>query len=98
LEIKQTIEFEDILQERIQELNLKSKKSNNLRESDILINEIDTLESVLGRLSELEYGDIARAIEIAEGNKNLKQAKQLREGLCNIHDIELLSYKDNFCL
>jgi hypothetical protein len=46
LEMMQTIEFENTLQERAQELNLTLKESNNLRESDILINEIDTLESV----------------------------------------------------
>jgi hypothetical protein len=67
-------------------LNLKN--SNNLRESDVLINEIDTLESTLGRLSDLKYDDIARAIEIAEAKKNFKQAKHLREQLCDIHDIE----------
>jgi len=32
---------------------LKLKDCNNLRESDILINEIDTLESILGHLSDL---------------------------------------------
>jgi hypothetical protein len=37
------IEFENSLQERIQELNSKLKDCDNLRESDILINEIDTL-------------------------------------------------------
>ena len=56
LEMMETIEFENTLQERVQELNLKLKDSNNLRESDILINEIDTLESILGRLSDLKYG------------------------------------------
>jgi hypothetical protein len=66
LEMMQTIEFENTLQERVQELNLKLKDSNNLRESDILINEIDMLESVLGRLSNLKYGDKVRAIEMAE--------------------------------
>jgi hypothetical protein len=67
---------------------LKLKESNNLRESDILINEIDTLECVLGHLSDLKYGDKARAIEIAEANKNFKQANRLREELCKIHDME----------
>jgi hypothetical protein len=86
-ELTDTIEFEHALKERIEELNVKLKNSNNLRESDILVNEIDTLESVLGRLSDLKYGDIARAIEIAEANKN-KQAKRLREELCDIHDME----------
>jgi hypothetical protein len=66
---------------------LKLKDSNELREFDILINETDTLESILGHLSDLKYGDIARVIEIAEANKNLTQAKRLRE-LCDIHDME----------
>jgi hypothetical protein len=42
------IEFENTLQERVEELNLKLKDSNNLRESDILINEIDTLRVFWG--------------------------------------------------
>ena len=74
-----TIEFENTLQERVQKLNLKLKDCNNLRESDVLINEIDTLESILGRLSDLKYGDKARAIEIAEANSDFKQAIRLRK-------------------
>ncbi|MGA6990064.1 MAG: hypothetical protein WBX81_06590, partial [Nitrososphaeraceae archaeon] len=38
LEIMDTIEFENSLQERVQELNLKLKDCNNLRESGVLIN------------------------------------------------------------
>ena len=81
LELTDTIEFENTLNKRIEELNLKLKESNNLRESDILINEIDTLESVLARLSDLKYGDKARASEIAEAdnNNNFKQAIRLRK-------------------
>ena len=74
LDLADCIEFENILQNRIQELNLKLKESNNLRESDVLINEIDTLESILGRLADLKYGDKVRAIEIAEANHDFKQA------------------------
>jgi hypothetical protein len=48
LEMMETIEFENTLQQRIQELKLKLKDCDNLRESDILINEIDTLDSTLG--------------------------------------------------
>jgi hypothetical protein len=84
----QTIEFENILQERIQELKLKLKDSDDLRESDILINEIDTLESVLGRLSDLKYGEKARAIEVAEANHNYKQANRLRKQIIKIQDLE----------
>jgi hypothetical protein len=63
---------------------LKLKDSNNLRESDILINEIDTLESVLVRLSDLKYGDKTRAIEMAEANNNYQQANRLRKQLIKI--------------
>ena len=88
LELADTIEFETILHSRIQELNLKLKDSNNLRESDILINEIDTLESILGRLSDLKYGDKARAIEIAEANNNYQQANRLRKQIIKLQDME----------
>ena len=88
LEAADTIEFEDILKDRTNELNSKLKESSNLRESDTLFNEIDTLESVLGCLSDLKYGGKARAIEIAEANNNFQQARSLREELCNIQDME----------
>ena len=88
LELADTIEFKNTLNKRIEELNLKLLESNNLRESDILINEIDTLESVLGRLSDLKYGDKVRAIEIAEADKNFQQANRLRKQLVKIQDVE----------
>jgi hypothetical protein len=88
LELAETIRFENILSERVQDLNLKLKYSNNLRESDVLINEIDTLESVLGGLSDLKYGDKARAIEIAEANNNYQLANRLREQIIKIQDME----------
>ena len=88
LEVADTIEFENVLKDRTNELNSKLKESSILRESDTLINEIDTLESVLGCLSDLKYGGKARAIEIAEANNNFQQARSLREELCNIQDME----------
>ncbi|MGC2306769.1 MAG: hypothetical protein WA461_00075, partial [Nitrososphaeraceae archaeon] len=88
LELAETIRFENILSKRVQDLNLKLKDSNNLRESDVLINEIDTLESVLGGLSDLKYGDKARAIEIAEANNNYQLANRLREQIIKIQDME----------
>ena len=88
LELADTIEFETILHSRIQELNLKLKDSINLRESDILTNEIDLLESILERLSDLKYGDKARAIEIAEANNDFKQAIRLRKQIIKIQDTE----------
>lgn len=88
LELTDIIEFENILQNRVQELNLKLKESNNLLESGILINAIDTLESVLGRLSDLKYGDKVRAIEIAEAYNNYQQANRLRKQLIRVQDTE----------
>ena len=88
LEMMETIEFENSLQEQVQELNLKLKDCNNLRESDILINEIDTLESILGRLSDLKYGAETRAIEIANANYDFKQANRLRKKLIKFQDAE----------
>jgi transcriptional regulator of heat shock response len=88
LQLSDIIEFENILHNRIEELNLKLKESNNLRESDILINEIDTLESVLGHLADLKYGDKARAIEIAEANNDFRQSIRLRKQLNKIQDLE----------
>ena len=88
LEMMDEVEFENSLQERVQELKLKLKDCNNLRESDILINEIDTLESVLGRLSDLKYGAETRAIEVANANNDFKQANRLRKQLIKVQDVE----------
>ena len=78
----------DSLQERVQELNLKLKDCNNLRESDVLINEIDTLESILGRLSDLKYDAETQAIEVANANYDFKQANRLRKKLIKFQDTE----------
>jgi len=88
LEMMEMIEFENSLQERVQELNLKLKDCNNLRESDVLINEIDTLESILGRLSDLKYGAETQAIEVANANYDFKQANRLRKKLIKFQDTE----------
>jgi len=67
---------------------LKLSDCANLRESDILINEIDTFESNLGCLFDFKYGDKARAIEIAEANHNFQQAIRLRKRLIKLQDLE----------
>ena len=88
LEMMETIEFENLLQEQVQELDLKLKDCNNLQESDILINEIDTLESILGRLCDLKYGAETQAIEVANANYDFKQANRLRKKLIKFQDTE----------
>jgi regulator of extracellular matrix RemA (YlzA/DUF370 family) len=64
------------------------KESNNLRVSDILINEIDTLDSILGRLIDLKYGEKTRAIEISEANQDFRRANRLRKQIIKIQDLE----------
>ena len=59
-----------------------------MRESDILINKIDTIESTLGRLMDLKYGDKARAMYIAEANHDFKRANRIRKRLVKIYDTE----------
>jgi hypothetical protein len=71
------IEFENTLQERVQDLKLKLKDYDSLPASDILINEIDMFESILGRLIDLKYGAETRAIEVANANNDFKQANHL---------------------
>ncbi len=88
IEMMDMIEFENMLQERIEELKVKLKNSNNLRESDFLINEIEVLESIWGRLSDLKYGAETRAIEVANANNDFKQANRLRKQLIKIEDTE----------
>ena len=67
---------------------MKHKESNSLRKSDILIEEIDTLKSVLGRLADLKYGDRVRAVEIAEANHDFRRTIQLRKQINKIQDLE----------
>ena len=82
------IEFENTLQERVQDFKLKLKECNSLLASDILTNEIDTFESILGRLSDLKYGAETRAIEVANANYDFKQANRLRKQVIKIQDTE----------
>jgi hypothetical protein len=88
MELADVIEFENTLKNRIEELNIKLKESNNHRESDILINEIDTLDSVLGRLMDLKYGEKTRSIEISEANQDFRRADRLRKQINKIQDLE----------
>ena len=88
LEMMDTIEFENYTPRKSSRAKFELKDCNNLRESDILINEIDTLESVLGRLSDLKYGAETRAIEVANANNDFKRANRLRKQLIKFQDTE----------
>ena len=61
LELEDTKKFENILHEKIQELEIELEDSNTAREKEVLVNEIDTLRCVLGHLFNLKPGgDVTR--------------------------------------
>lgn len=68
LELEDTNKFENMLHEKIQELEIELEESCIPRESDIMINEIETLKSVLYILSDLKYGNKKPIIEIVEAD------------------------------
>lgn len=74
LELEDTFKFENMLHEKIQEIEAELENSNCHRETDILLNEIETLRHVLGHLSDLKYDDKIRDVEIAKANNKLQQA------------------------
>ena len=72
LELEDTKKFENMLHDKIQELEIELEDSDAPREKEVLVNEIQTLECVLGHLDNLKAGDgddgnddQTRAIEIA---------------------------------
>jgi hypothetical protein len=68
LELEDTNKFENMLYEKIQELEIELEESNSPRESVIIINEIKTLKSVLYSLSDLKYGNKKPIIEITKAD------------------------------
>jgi hypothetical protein len=86
LEMMDMIEFENLVQERIEELSIRMNNSNNSRESDLLKNETEVLECILGRLMDLKYGAETQAIEVANAQNDFKRANHLRKQLIKIHD------------
>lgn len=56
LESEDITKFENMLHEKIQELQVELVESYSLRESDIIMHEIETLECVMGQLSKLKSG------------------------------------------
>ena len=65
-ELKDTKKFENMLHDKIQELQIELEDSNIAREKEVLVNEIGTLECVLGHLDKLKVSndDESRAIKI----------------------------------
>ena len=93
LELEDTKKFENMLHEKIQELEIELEDSNTNREKEVLLNEIDTLRCVLGHLLNLKpVGDVTRAIGIAEANNNFQQARRLKDQINKLQSDKLLSH------
>ena len=56
LELEDIKKFENMLHDKIQELEIELEDSNIAREKEVLVNEIDTLDCVLGHLFNLKSG------------------------------------------
>ena len=89
LELEDTKKFENMLHEKIQELEIELEDSNTDREKEVLVNQIDTLKCVLDHLFKLKpSGDETRVIGIAEVNNNFQQARRLRDQINKLQDTE----------
>jgi hypothetical protein len=89
LELEDTKKFEDILHEKIQELEIELEDSNTAREKEVLVNEIDTLKCVLGHLFNLKPGcDETRDLGTPEASNNYQQVNRRRKQLIKFQDIE----------
>src|ERR687898_1391477 len=71
LESQDTKKFENMLREKIQDLEIELEVSNTAKVKGVLVNEIDTLRCVLDHLNNIKSGnDEAQAIGIARINNN----------------------------
>jgi hypothetical protein len=88
LELEATKEFENMLHDKIQELEIELGESNTAREKEVLVNKMDTIECVLGHLFNLKSdSDETRAMSIVEANNNCQQTNCLRKQLIKIQDV-----------
>jgi hypothetical protein len=78
LELEGTKKFENMLYEKIQELEIKLEHSITAREKEVLINVIATPGCVVVHLFNLKSGgDDIQAIEIAEPNNNFQGIQKI---------------------
>lgn len=89
LELEDTENFENMLHDKIQELEIELEGSNTDREKEVVVNEIQTLKCVLGHLFNLKSSsDETRAIEIGGVNNKFQQTNHEREQLVKRQDLE----------
>ena len=78
LELEDTKKFENMLDEKIQELEIELEDSNTDREEEVLVKEIGTLKCVLSHLFNLKSGgDETRVTGIAQADNNYQHAIRL---------------------
>jgi len=68
MKLEDTKKFENMLHDKCRELQIELEDSDVSREKEVLVNELETLECVLGHLDNLKDGDDedkSQAIEIA---------------------------------
>jgi hypothetical protein len=79
LELDDIRKFENMLYDKMQELEIELEDSNTDREKEIMVNQIDTLKCVLEHLFNLKYGEKVRAIKIPEANDNFQVINQSKK-------------------
>jgi hypothetical protein len=89
LELEDTKKFENMLHEKIQELEVELVDSNTDREKEVLVYEIKSLKCVLGHLFNIKSGgNKTRATEITEANNNYLQTNRLGKKIIKMQDLE----------
>jgi hypothetical protein len=93
LELEDTKRFENMIHDKIQELEIELEDSNSAREKEVLTNMVDTLKCVIDHLFKLKSGgNETRAIEIGGVNKNnLQQTDQKIKQLVKTQDLQISS-------
>ena len=82
LESEDFKKFENMMHDKIQELEIEPEDSDTTREKEVLRDEIDTFKCVLGHLFNLKSdGDEAQTIRIRETNSKFQQTDHERKQL-----------------
>ena len=89
MELQDTKKFENMIHDKIQELETELEDSNTVREKEVLLNQVRTLQRVLGHLFKLKSGvdDELLTIGAVETNSHYQQANRLKQ-LNKIQDLK----------
>jgi hypothetical protein len=79
LELEDTKKFDNLLHDKIQELEIELEDSNTDKEKEIIVNQIDTLKCVSNHLLNLKYGEKVPAIEITEANQQAQRRSKIQD-------------------